>query len=149
MYNEFDFPVSVEEFAAYLDGNLSLEEMDRINSVVSEDLSMQELMRVSQLVSDTMEGYSSMELKLPEDILSMDFSVPKIHEGIETLMEVNTNVSLDVEPSVAGLAVCAVMPDVAENGDMVINEDLSNTNIDNISDIGLNISSGELTIDGE
>ena len=55
MYNEYDFPVSVEEFAAYLDSNLSVEDMDRIDSVVSEDLSMQELVCVSQLVSDTMD----------------------------------------------------------------------------------------------
>lgn len=149
MYNEYDLPVSVEEFAAYLDSNLSVEDMDRIDSVVSEDLSMQELVRVSQLVSDTMESYSSMDLNLPEDILSMDFSIPPISVGIDTFMGNGTGFFGDVEPSVAELAVCTVMPDITDDGDTIMNDTLSNTDIDNVSDIGLNMNSEDLTIDGE
>lgn len=148
MYNEYDFPVSVEEFAAYLDSNLSVEDMDRIDSVVSEDLSMQELVRVSQLVSDIMESYSSMDLNLPEDILSMDFSIPPISVGIDTFMGNGIGIFGDVEPSVAELAVCTVMPDVTDD-DTIMNDTLSNTDTDNVSDIGLNMNSEDLTIDGE
>ena len=38
-----DFPVSNEEFAAYLDGNLSDDEMQRVSSVIDNDEMMQSM----------------------------------------------------------------------------------------------------------
>ena len=78
MYNEFDFPISVEEFAAYLDGNLTEDGMARVSSMINNDSSMRELAEASQLIADTMDGYSTIGLELPEEILSMDFSIPEI-----------------------------------------------------------------------
>ena len=43
-FDSSDFPVSIEEFAAYLDGNLSDDEMQRIDSVIENDESMQGVM---------------------------------------------------------------------------------------------------------
>ena len=81
MYNEFDFPVSVEEFAAYLDGNLSEKEMNRVGSIIHDNSFMQEVVEASQLVSDTMDGYSSIDLDLPEEIANWDFILPELENG--------------------------------------------------------------------
>ena len=78
MYHELNFPVSVEEFAAYLDGNLSEREMSRVGSIIHKDSSMQELLEASQLVSDTMDSYSAIDLELPEEISNLDFDLPEL-----------------------------------------------------------------------
>lgn len=78
MYNEFEFPIGVEEFAAYLDGNLSEDGMARVTSIIAGDASMQDLAEASQLVADTMEGYSAFDLELPEEIANLDFNLPEI-----------------------------------------------------------------------
>ena len=78
MYKEFDFPISVEEFAAYLDGNLTEDGMARVTSIIHNDSSMRELAEASQLVTDTMDSYSTMDLDLPEEIANLDFDLPEI-----------------------------------------------------------------------
>lgn len=81
MYKDIVFPVSVEEFAAYLDGNLPEDEMSRVSSMIHNDSSMQELAEASQLIADTMDSYSTIGLELPKEILSMDFSILGIGSG--------------------------------------------------------------------
>lgn len=43
-FESSDFPVSIEEFAAYMDGNLSDDEMQRVSSVIDNDEMMQGVM---------------------------------------------------------------------------------------------------------
>lgn len=78
MYKDIVFPISVEEFAAYLDGNLSEDGMARVSSIIAGDTSMQELAEASQLIADTMDGYSVFDLELPEEIANLDFNLPEI-----------------------------------------------------------------------
>ena len=44
MHKDFVPPVSIEEFAAYLDGNLSEEEMNKITSVINIEDNLQAIM---------------------------------------------------------------------------------------------------------
>ena len=84
MHKELGVPVSIEEFAAYLDGNLSENEMSRVGSIIHNDSSMQELLEASQLVSDTMDSYSAIDFELPEEIANWDFILPDL-ENIDNI----------------------------------------------------------------
>lgn len=76
-----DFPVSIEEFAAYLDGNLSDKEMERISSVVENDEVMQDVMDEMELSELTLAEYGQEDLQLPEEIAGNDFDVPEIKQN--------------------------------------------------------------------
>ena len=43
MHKDFEPPISIEEFAAYLDGNLSDDEMQRVSSEIENDEAMQDI----------------------------------------------------------------------------------------------------------
>lgn len=72
-----DFPVSIEEFAAYLDGNLSDKEMERISSVVENDEVMQDVMDEMELSELTLAEYGQEDLQLPEELELTDFFIPE------------------------------------------------------------------------
>ena len=44
-----DFPVSIEEFAAYMDGNLSDDEKQRVGHIIDNNEVMQEIMDCMEL----------------------------------------------------------------------------------------------------
>lgn len=79
MHKDSIFPVSIEEFAAYLDGNLTIEDMNRVSSVIDSNSDMHSIANSVQLVDETLASYSPLELTLPDDISSMDFSIPQIN----------------------------------------------------------------------
>lgn len=72
-----DFPVSIEEFAAYMDGNLSDDEMQRVSSVIAHDDSMQEIMDDMEQSELTLADYGQDEMQLPEEIADGVFDVPE------------------------------------------------------------------------
>ena len=72
-----DFPVSIEEFAAYMDGNLSDEEMQRISSVIEYDDTMQGVMDSMEQSELTLAEYGQEDMQLPEEIADGEFDVPE------------------------------------------------------------------------
>lgn len=72
-----DFPVSIEEFAAYMDGNLSDDEMQRVSSVIAHDDSMQEIMDDMEQSELTLADYGQDEMQLQEIQEEMDFFIPE------------------------------------------------------------------------
>ena len=54
MHKDFIPPVSIEEFAAYLDGNLSNDEMKAVSSVIANDDAMQDIVLNSQTLDETL-----------------------------------------------------------------------------------------------
>ncbi|MCD8235834.1 MAG: hypothetical protein LUD00_04100 [Prevotellaceae bacterium] len=72
-----DFPVSIEEFAAYLDGNLSDKEMERISSVVENDDVMQDVMDEMEQSELTFAEYGQEDVLLPEVLEEIDFFIPE------------------------------------------------------------------------
>lgn len=71
------FPVSIEEFAAYMDGNLSDDEMQRVSSVIAHDDSMQEIMDDMEQSELALADYGQDEMQLPEEIADGVFDVPE------------------------------------------------------------------------
>ncbi len=84
MHNDKIFPISIEEFASYLDGNLTEDDMTRISSIIDSNSDMHSIAENVQLVDDTFASYSPLELTLPDDISSIDFNIPQI-DNIDVL----------------------------------------------------------------
>ena len=72
--------ISIEKFAAYLDGNLMPDEMEIISSKVNDDEMMQDILSASKQVEETIEGYTSDDLILPEELNSDNFEIPSLVE---------------------------------------------------------------------
>ena len=66
----FQPSISVEKFAAYLDGNLLPEEMAKISSAIEHSELLQDIMDASDLADDTLANYSEYELSLPQELSS-------------------------------------------------------------------------------
>lgn len=76
MENDFMNTISVEKFAAFLDGNLLPDEMHQITSLVEKDGMMHEIYNASNLATETLSNYSEDELALPDEIVSDNYIIP-------------------------------------------------------------------------
>ena len=96
---------SVEQFAAYLDGNLSQSDMQQISQMAEHDSSLHQLLNASTVVDNTIDSFSVSDLQLPVEILGSDFELPTFPtEGFSPL------VTLTPEPMddmIAASAACA------------------------------------------
>lgn len=72
-----DFPLSIEEFAAYMDGNLSDDEMQRIGSVIENDETMQGVMDSMEQSELTLAEYGQEDMQLPKEIADGEFDLPE------------------------------------------------------------------------
>lgn len=138
MDKHFNPSISIEKFAAYLDGNLLEDEMQRISSLIENDNTLKSILDVAEQIDASLEEYSSNGLQIPEDIINWDFELPDMND---------TFVPLDTTPTDGML-----MPDIAtytdeplftegnnhlytENSD-INNQDYSNKdNSDDFSDL--------------
>lgn len=76
--NNFDYPVSVEEFAAYLDGNLSEEDTERVYSIIEQNDTMRDVMNCIELSDNALEEQSAYGTEIPDDILNSEFEIPDV-----------------------------------------------------------------------
>ncbi len=78
-------PVSIEKFAAYLDGNLSDDEMNRIDALVSTNPDMEELVAVSDEVDEDIQVYMQDEFAYEADMTALedsDFDIPNLEADL-------------------------------------------------------------------
>lgn len=80
MHKDFMPPISIEEFAAYWDGNLSDDEMERVSSVIENDESMQNISFHNESVEENLADCEFTDLSLPEELSSLDFEIPQIDD---------------------------------------------------------------------
>ena len=73
-------PISIEDFAAYLDGNLSMQEANRITDLAQEDESIKRLLDANDVINKTLSSYSGKDLELPQEIESLSFELPNLHD---------------------------------------------------------------------
>ena len=73
-----DFPVSIEKFAAYLDGNLSDDEMQRVEAVIDGDEGMLGIVSQNIFIEDLQDIYDIDNNILPFGLKAMDFNIPEI-----------------------------------------------------------------------
>jgi len=78
---------SIEQFAAYLDGNLSQSEMQQFSQQAEHDDVLHQLLDASSVVDNTLAGFTDSDLQLPPEIVGSDFELPTIPaEGITPLV---------------------------------------------------------------
>ncbi|OYP42978.1 hypothetical protein [Prevotella sp. P4-119] len=86
--------ISIEKFAAYLDGNLSIEETQDVAGLIMNDSALSELLAVNTAVDSQVQQMEESGFVLPDDLANMEFDYPHIDEtteipnldGIETLL---------------------------------------------------------------
>ncbi len=87
-------PISIEKFAAYLDGNLSIEETQDVAGLIMNDSALSELLAVNTAVDYQMQQMENDGYALPDDLANMEFDYPHLDattefpnlDGIETLL---------------------------------------------------------------
>lgn len=73
-----DFPLSIEEFAAYIDGNLSDDEMQQVSSVIENDEVMQGVMDSMEQAEQIIAEYGQDDMQLPEGLCGDTFPIPVV-----------------------------------------------------------------------
>ena len=69
---------SIEKFAAYLDGNLSQDEMLQFSQLATHNEDLMNLIEANATVNETLASYDGTDLQLPDEITGCDFNLPKI-----------------------------------------------------------------------
>lgn len=70
--------LSIEKFAAFLDGNLPSDEMYAINKLACQESMVHDLVEASENIEISINEYSASDIHIPEEILSEDFKLPNI-----------------------------------------------------------------------
>lgn len=97
---------SIEQFAAYLDGNLSQSEMQQFSQLAEHDGALHQMLDASDVVDNTIADFTDSDLQFPPEIVGSDFELPTIPvEGISQL------VTLPPEPMDDKLIAAAICDD--------------------------------------
>ena len=83
MYKDFVPPVSIEEFAAYLDGNLTEEGMNEVASAIHSDDSLQNILSSGYMVDETLSTYDDWNQIVQDDIFTDSFDIPNIEGNLD------------------------------------------------------------------
>lgn len=137
-------PISEEMLGAYLEGNLAQHDTTYVEQMLQDNDELSAFVNELSVSDDLTSDYRM------EDIPSFenDFTLPEIATEVGTFVEPHI-LTFGFEPSFVDIAACAMMPDITDDGDMIINDNLPNTDTDNILDIGIDINSEDLPADGE
>ncbi len=96
---------SIEQFAAYLDGNLSQSEMQQISQLAEHDGALHQLLDANSVVDNTLAGFTDFDLQLPPEIIGSDFQLPTIPaEGISPLVTLSPD---PMDDMLVAAAACA------------------------------------------
>ena len=138
-------PISEEMLGAYLEGNLTQSDATYVEQMLQGNDDLSTFVNELSVSDDLMSNYQVEELPSFEN----DFTLPEIATEVGTFVEPHI-LPFGFEPSFADVAACAMMmSDLTDDGDMIINDNQTNIDIDNISDIGMDINSEALPTDGE
>lgn len=69
---------SIEKFAAYIEGNLSQDEMLQFSNMAARNEDLMLLLDANDTIEETLASYDEVDLMLPEEIAGMDFDLPEI-----------------------------------------------------------------------
>lgn len=89
MKDELSPLVSIEKFAAYLDGNLSEDESMHIASLMESDEDMQLLLKMEEGVGKSIECFGEEMMDVPQEMLSFSFELPNIDNDSHKLIDLS------------------------------------------------------------
>lgn len=73
-------PVSIEKFAAYLDGNLSLEDTQDMAELIMNDSSLSDILSVNTIIDNQIHQMTEDGFELPNDLTTSDFAFPQLDD---------------------------------------------------------------------
>lgn len=82
MFDLFNSGISIEKFAAFLDGNLSADEMRDISAVIHENESLHQFKNINSVVDDAIDAFSCSSIVLPKELQTLDFELPSLENLI-------------------------------------------------------------------
>lgn len=117
-----DFPLSIEEFAAYMDGNLTDDETQRVASIIENNEGMQDIMDNMEQSEQALIEYEQKDMQLPEDIVGDTFPIPNIKEDTMGLNNPNNYFRVAAFAPIVGNSwkehkITRKPPEVLDNGD--------------------------------
>ena len=144
MNKDFMPPVSIEEFAAYLDGNLSEDGMNRIDALAAMNHDMEEMITLSDKIDEDVIVYTQDDFAYEADMAALensDFDIPDLdvditpHIGTDTKDDA-VDETTDIVESTTLNDNNETVPEMLENDDFLTyqDEDSISTNSDNHED---------------
>lgn len=76
MHNSFRSDINIEKFAAYMDGNLSSEEMRMVSEKIRHDFELDEQVAMEDEIDAMVAAYKAEGVELPAELLADDFEIP-------------------------------------------------------------------------
>ncbi len=86
MKDDFSPLISIEKFAAYLDGNLSEDESRYIASLMESDEDMRLLCKMNEDMDKSIARFEEEDYEVPQEIISLSFDLPEIANYDSELM---------------------------------------------------------------
>ena len=132
-------PISEEMLGAYLEGNLAQHNAQYVERMLQGDNELSAFVEELSVSDNLASNY------LLEDLPSFenDFTLPEISTELGTYIEPHA-LPFGFDPSFADVAACACMPDITDDGDIIINEEILDTAISEDLDFGVDINSEDL-----
>lgn len=81
MDKHFNPSISIEKFAAFLDENLSQDEMQNISSTIEHDEALKAILDTSNMIDTTLENDISNDVQIPDNIANLEFDLPNLTEN--------------------------------------------------------------------
>lgn len=134
MDKHFTPSISIEKFAAFLDGNLPQDEMQNISSTIENDEALKAILDTSNMIDTTLENGISDDVQIPDDIANLEFDLPNLTENSADFDMFN----IDDTPDVSTCADDSFYSDIKDVS-LDINDSIETTgddiNPDNSSDL--------------
>lgn len=134
MDNNIRTHVSVEKFAAFLDGNLDEHEMNEMDRYIAGDPMMSEIMSMSDIVDEAVLQYTNDEFAYETDMELLDnsdFEIPNLDDGF---VESSDYSYLEHREALADAIACENIDSIGnlgENEDIFMDDSIYHYNIGN------------------
>lgn len=80
MDKHFNPSISIEKFAAFLDGNLPQDEMQNISSTIEHDEALKAILDTSNMIDTTLENIPD-DVQIPDEIANLEFDLPNLTDN--------------------------------------------------------------------
>lgn len=76
--------ISIEKFAAFLDGNLAQDEMQKIENLVASDDVLQDIFDAKGIIDDSINDNCNQNIQLPFEIDNLSFDLPDVDTSLNS-----------------------------------------------------------------
>lgn len=70
--------LSIEKLAAFMDGNLTQDEMTQFSKLADDNLKLHQMLEANDVIDNEIASFDGQDMQLPDEIIGADFSIPDI-----------------------------------------------------------------------